>query len=53
MIYLLIAAALTLFWVGVYQAISKLGPSSYDCSISEISPDFTTEMKKKCREVKP
>ena len=52
-IYVLLAAALTLFWVGVYQAIGQLVEPGYNCSMSEISPDFTTEMKKKCREAKP
>lgn len=52
-IYLLLAAALTLFWVGIYQAVWKLAGTGYNCSMSEISPDFTTEMKKKCREAKP
>lgn len=52
-IYLLLAAALTLFWLGVYKLVSQIDGPGYNCSMSEISPDFTTEMKKKCREIKP
>lgn len=48
-----------MFWGALVYLTFEANPSlisaqaKYDCSISEISPDFTRSMKKLCREVRP
>jgi hypothetical protein len=52
-IYFFVFAILVMFWGGVIYLV-QADPQSkarYNCSIAGISPDFTTEMKAKCREL--
>ena len=52
-VYLLLALLLAAFWTLVIW-IATTDPSykaRYNCSIAEISPDFTPEMRKQCREL--
>lgn len=52
-IYFFVFVFIALFWGGVIY-LAQVDPQSeirYNCSIAEISPDFTIEMKAKCREL--
>ena len=50
--YTLLALALILFWGGLILVSFQLATPerTINCGISEISPDFTTEMRQACRE---
>jgi hypothetical protein len=52
-IYFFVFVFVIVFW-GAVIFIVKTDPqreTRYNCSISEISPDFTPEMRKQCREL--
>ena len=51
---LLIVVVCLLSGFVISKVILKYAPDSkyIDCSLSEISPDFTTEMKNQCRKLK-
>jgi flagellar basal body-associated protein FliL len=50
-IYTIIAVLLTIFWVAVFAGVfTFMQPKKIDCSLAEISPDYTPEMRKACRE---
>jgi hypothetical protein len=52
-IYFFVFAILVMFWGGVIYLVQAdpQNEARYNCSIAGISPDFTTEMKTKCREL--
>jgi len=45
----LIILSITLFLVAVYLASNGPKYKVYDCSLSEISPDFPPEVREECR----
>lgn len=45
----LILLSVTLFAVAVYLAANGPKYKVYDCSLSEISPDFPPEVREECR----
>jgi hypothetical protein len=50
----LILLALIVFWGGLIWLGFRLTPTErvINCGLSEISPDFTAEMKQQCRKVR-
>jgi hypothetical protein len=51
----LIGVVLTCLMFGVIvfgNSIAGEGPRMYNCSISEISPDFTSKMREECRKLR-
>ena len=52
-VYVLLALCLAAFWTLVIWAVmtDPQRGARRDCSIAEISPDFTPEMRQKCREL--
>jgi hypothetical protein len=51
----LIGVALTCLMFGVIvfgNSIAGTGQQMYNCSIAEISPDFTSKMREECRKLR-
>jgi len=46
-VLLVLGAALVSLLYGIHSVLPQ--EAMYDCSISEISPDYTPEMKQECR----
>ena len=52
-IYTIIAVLLTIFWAAVFAGVfTFMQPKKIDCSLAEISPDYTQKMKYQCRKVR-
>ena len=55
-LYPILAVLLGTFWYGVltlaFWISAHTGGRTYDCSLAEISPDFTADMRKQCRELR-
>ena len=48
--YALIALFLIVFWTAMIAGVFKfMQPKKIDCSLAEISPDYTQKMKDQCR----
>jgi hypothetical protein len=45
---ILLGVAMFGLMYGIHTSLGK-GPIMYNCSIAEISPDFTPKMKEECR----
>ena len=37
---------------GIHTTLGNSGPAMYNCSIAEISPDFTPAMREECRKLR-
>ena len=53
-IYICMAIALTVFWsLFIWMGMRLVPPErKVDCSLAEISPDYTQKMKDQCRKVR-
>jgi hypothetical protein len=54
-IYAMLAVALIIFWSGLIWLSFQLATTPkkvIDCSMAEFHPDYTADMKAKCREVR-
>jgi hypothetical protein len=49
-VLIVLGAALFALLYGIYSYLPKSG--TYDCSIAEISPDYTPAMKDACRKLR-
>jgi hypothetical protein len=53
-----IIATIALMWVAMIglivlgNRVAETGTRMYNCSIAEISPDFTTAMREECRKLR-
>lgn len=51
--YTLITLFLIVFWTAMIAGAFKfMQPKKIDCSLAEISPDYTQKMKNQCRKVR-
>lgn len=48
---IILGVALFLLLYGINSSLGR-GPAMYNCSIAEISPDYTTAMKEECRKLR-
>jgi hypothetical protein len=53
-IYAMLAVALIIFWSGLIWLSFQLATPEkrIDCGVAEFHPDYTADMKAKCREVR-
>lgn len=49
---ILVVALLATIFILIFMKIDNHGVRVYDCSISEISPDYPVEVKQECRRLR-